>query len=410
MAQSVKVIRQTLTATGSGTTDFTSTGFGTVAAAIIIVCNANSTNNPEDDAVLGVGFWDGTNQRAVGIKCTDNLASSQTGRSSNDASCLLHGDNTTFHYSVSAVTDGIQLTMDVDNTSLQRYATVILLGGVSASVGTFTPNATQNATQASGSLGFAPELVFFVCIGATTADTAALGQAIFSFGLAATGITNRCVLWCSETATANEEADILFSENRCVGQIFNGATSWTGEITALGADSFTMTTRDGGSGSDVCFYLALGGDLSAEVGTLTTPTSTGNNDTALGIDPDALLTFLTTATGTTLASDSSANGLNIGMADGAGQYSHSTFVEDAAANMNTGSVASATALVNLDTSSGGSRADMIDGTVTLGTAKFTINYSAVDGTARKGWYVAFGETTGGGGGGANPWYYYQQAG
>lgn len=36
MAQTVAVVRNTLTATGSGTTDFTKSGFGTPAAAIII--------------------------------------------------------------------------------------------------------------------------------------------------------------------------------------------------------------------------------------------------------------------------------------------------------------------------------------------------------------------------------------
>lgn len=399
MAQSVKVVRNTLTATGGGTTDFTSTGFGTVAAAIIVVCRANTTNNPADSLELSIGFWDGTNQRVVSAWAADAQATTGANRYSDDSYGAM--SSTAYAFTVSAITDGIRLTMSVDNTGQQRYATVILLGGVSAACGTLTMNATQDATQESGSLGHAPKLVFFATIGNTTADTSG-GNAVISFGFAADDATHRAILWSSDNGEADETALIKFSEDRCVGEVFSGAVVWSGEVTTFGADTFTMTTRDGGSSSDVCFYLSLGGDVSFDKGTLTTPTSTGNADVTTSVDPDALLEFLSTATSTTLASDGSANGLMVGMADDAGQFSHTTYVEDAAGTSNTGSVASATAAVNLDTSSGGARADMIDGTVTLGTGKFTTNYTAVDGTARKGWYVAFGPASGGGGGLAIP--------
>src|SRR5687768_881880 len=146
MAQTVAVVRNTLTATGGGTTDFTSTGFGTPTAAIIIFCNANATNNPQDSGIIGVGFWDATNQRTVSVRCNDNGATATTARTSDDALAIrIEGtDGTNNDYTVANTTDGIRLTMTVDNTSLARFATVILLKGVSAQVGTFTPNATQN--------------------------------------------------------------------------------------------------------------------------------------------------------------------------------------------------------------------------------------------------------------------------
>jgi hypothetical protein len=86
------------------------------------------------------------------------------------------------------------------------------------------------------------------------------------------------------------------------------------------------------------------------------------------------------------------------MATASTEFSHTGQVEDAADTTNTNSAASATAVVNLDSSSGGTRTDMCDATVTLNASDFTLNYSATDATARKGWWVAFG---GAGGGGTN---------
>ena len=397
MAQNVAVVRAGLTATGGGTTDFTSTGFGTPTAAIIIACNANTTNNPEVNFSLSIGFWDGTNQRAIGVSALDNVATTDTFRISDDSYGLLPIGGATNAYTISAVTDGIRLTFSVDNTGLSRYATVILLSGVSAKALTFTPNATQNSTTESASLGFAPKLVFFTTIGDTTADVAIEGICSMSFGVAAADGTHRMLGFGSVDNAADETATIQYSETRCVGDAYNNTLSWAGEVTTFGADTFTMTTRDGASGSDVCFALALGGaDLSYDLGTLTTPTSTGVQTTATDISPDAVLAMLSTATSTTIETGSGANGMMLGMSNGTDQFTHTMFVEDGAATTNTGSVATATKFIDLDSSSGAARTDLVVGTVTMDTDSFDIDFTTVDATARKGWWVAFGAAAAGG--------------
>lgn len=392
MAQNVAVVRATLSATSGGTTDFTTSGFGTPAAAIIVLCNANTTNNPQDGANISVGFWDGTSQRVCSIGSTDNVATTDTYRYSDDSYGALVAGSANAAYTVSSITDGIRLTLSVDNTTLQRYATVILLSGISAKALTFTPNATVNATATSASLGFAPKLIFFTTVGATAADQGSTtSNAILSFGFAETGGTHRMVGYGALTAAADSTCTLLYSETRCVGQIFNGVESWTGEVTTFGADTFTMTTRTGGSGSDVTFALALGGaDLSYDVGTLTTRTTTGTQANATDIAPAALLLNLSTATGTSLETGSGANGFVIGMADSTNEYSHNYYDEDAAGTTNCGSVASSTAVVDLDSSSGGSRTDMCVATVTFDSDSFDLDYTTVDATARKGWWVVFG--------------------
>lgn len=394
MAQTVAVVRNTLSATLSGTADFTSSGFGTPTAAIIIWCNANATNNPQADAITGVGFWDGTNQRVVSFACTDNSANSATARSSDDsygAKQTAGSGSSEVSYTVSAITDGIRLTLSVDNTGVGRFCTVLLIAGVSAVTGTFTPNATQDATQESASLGIAPDLIFFASIGDTVADRTGATTAVISFGFAEQGAVHRAIMWSSADSAANETAVVQFSETRCVGDVMGGSLVWSGEVTTFGADTFTMTTRDGATGSNVLFFLALGGaDLSYDCGTLTTPVATGNDVNATDIAPDALLLMLSGASSTTLATDSQANSLMLGMADDNGEFCHNIIVEDAAATMNTASQASATACVDLDSSSGAAKTDLCDATATLNASDFTLNYTVVDGTARKGWWVAFG--------------------
>jgi hypothetical protein len=390
MAQKAAVVRATLGSTLNATTDFTSSGFGTVSAAIIIASSANTGANPDSNLGFHVGFWDGTNQRASLITAVDAGGTTATARMSDDSYAVVGTGPS--GWAASAITDGIRLTLNPDATSIGRYCTVILLGGISAKVLTFTPNATQNSTQASASLGFAPKLVFFTSIGNTTADTASgTLEAQLSFGFAADDTTHRMVAFSSKHGAADEDATIQYSETRAVGQVVSGSLVWSGEVTTFGADTFTMTTRDGGTSSDVTFALALGGtDLSFDTGTLTTLTSTGTDVISTGIAPDAVLAMLSTVASTTIAADSTANGFMVGMADDTNEYSHSVFVEDGAATTNAESIASASNLINLDSSSSGSRTDLVTGTVAFDADSFDVTYSAVSGTARKGWWVAFG--------------------
>lgn len=394
MAQTVAVVRASLTATNGATTDFTKTGFGTPTAAIIIFDNSNGTNNPQTSSLLGVGFWDATDQRAISAGATDNQGTSATYRSSDDSYGLVmaaDGSNKAA-YTVSNITDGIRLTMSVDAISDSHFCTVMLFSGISAKTGTFTPNATQNSTQASASLGFAPKLIFFSTIGNTAADTAGGATCIVSFGFAAeSGPTHRNLIHALSDAQGAELANVHFSTTRCVGQSSGDAQQWAGEVTTFGADTFTMTTRDGGTGSDVCFFLALGGaDISYDTGTMTSRTATGDDVNATDITPGAILTAFSTAASTTLQTAASgANSLQFGMGDADGQFSHNMSSQDAADTTDNNSRSTANKLISLDTSTGSGATLFIEGTVTLNASDFTVNYTTVNATARLGWWVVF---------------------
>lgn len=395
MAQSVAIVRNTLPVVSGGTADFTSTGFGTAAAAIIIVGNSNTTNNPQPSSCLSIGFWDGTNQRSVAVQDISGLTTTDVRRRASTShgaiGNLAAGGASFSNWSVSAITDGIRLTMDSDNTGVQRYCTVLLLKGISAKVHSIVPNATQNSTQASASLGFAPKLVFFATIGHVT-ESVGDDNAILTFGFAEIGGTHRMIGFSHVDAVTTTRETIQYSETRCIGQAFDGTLNWSAEVTTWGADTYTLTTRDGGSGSDYVFALALGGaDLSFDCGTLTTPAGTGNDAIATDVDADALLLMLSTASSTTIKTDSEAEGICIGMADGTNQYLHADTFEDNVGTTFSESIASASAIVDLNDASGGTTNAVADATVSsFNPTNVTLNWSAVPVTARKGWWVAFG--------------------
>lgn len=391
MAQSVCVVRATLSATNGGTTDFTKEGFGTPSAAIIIAGEANTTSNPAVNARLSIGFWEwdsGTDVSSA-IFSQDGLTTMNAHRGALTGTGVLmtSSPGVAARYGISPLSDGIRITMEEDNTSLFRYCTVIMFSGISAKIGTIDIGAiAQDAAQESSSLGFAPSLVLFATTGIT--ESASAQHAALSFGFAsATG--QRMIAFGSQYGVGNEVANILFQDNRCAALVTADIMNWAAEVTTFGSDTFHLTKRDADLGGSPLYFLALGGaSISFDIGTLTTRTTNGTDQISTTINPDALILALSTATGTTLETDADANGFMIGLADDNGQYAHNISVQDAIAAANSNSAASVDEAIDLDTSVGNARTDMVNATVVFNTTNFEITYSLANSTARKGWWIA----------------------
>ena len=399
MAQKTATVRNTLSsASVGGTTDFSVSGFGTVAAAFIFVTFANTTNNPAANAGMAVGFWDGTNARVCGFKALDNQGTTTVYQINNDGygAAIPNAAGVASYYTVSNITDGIRLTLAVDNHSLAHYCFVTLIGGISAKALTLAPGNNNGDTATSPSLGFAPKLVFFMTTAFALVDSEDT-EARFSFGVAGVpgAIVQRSITFRSRSGQSSEVADQLFSETRIGGVLGLDVVFATVEMTTLGADTYTMTSRAGTGnwvdlGGPIAYQIALGGaDLSFDLGTFNTRTTTGTSQLTAAVAAESILLAFGTATGTSLETGSGANGLGFGVADANGQFSQNVSVEDAASPTNTNSAAQAAEVLDLDSSSGGSRTDLVDATVSSFNPP-TLNYSVVDGTARKGFYVAFG--------------------
>jgi hypothetical protein len=388
VAQSIAVVRGTLSADLNGTTDFTKSGFGTPSAAIIIAGEANQTANPAQHARLSVGFWDGTSDFAMGVFSQDAVTTMNAIRGSAHGAGVLMtsgGASISARYGVSTITDGIRLTMEVDNTALARHCTVIMFSGISAKAGSLNMHVTQDSSTESGSIGFAPSLVF--CTTISNAEDESQLDACISFGFAASS-GQRTIAFGSAYGVGNEVANALFSESRCCGLALNDVIQWTGEVTTFGSDTFTITTRDGTTAAPEVYYLALGGgDLSFDFGTLNSRTTVGSDQINTAINPDAIIVALSTATGTSLETGSGANGFMVGAADDNGQYAHNISVGDTLAAANSNSASQNDRLIDLDTSVGNTRTDMVDATIVFNTTNFEIAYNLVNPTARKGWWV-----------------------
>lgn len=392
-----RVRQVTLPITNGNTVDVVGVASdGVVSFAVLFGCGANATNNPAANAGLSIGFWDGTNQSAGGISCIDAQPTTSTARASNDAFGLLfpNAAGTNFgDYTVSAITDGIRITKTSGTTTVGRFATVILAYGITKKkLVTVTPNATQNATANTPSLGFTPESALVMSVLAAGPDQAVTTSALISLGLARKlDGRHRALSWSSQGVVGAEVANVQLSESRCCCQIFADTFVWSLEATAWNADDITFTTRDGTPGTDVVFVLALGDDCSIDFDTLTSPTATGVDTVATANTPQAVFLAMSLATGTTLETNDNANALMLGAGDADGQFSHNIFVEDAETVTNTGSTASATAIMDVDDSVALSTVAVLDATLdALNANGFDLNYTDVDPTPLKGIFISFG--------------------
>lgn len=390
----IRTVQGTLCNTLGCTSDFTYSGFGEMDAAMIILNNANTTSNPQDNSVQGIGFWDGVNLRAVSAGETDANSTTISFRSSDDSYFAISSADATHGaaYTVATTTDGIRLTLAFDNTTVDRYATVILFKGVQAHVFHMFPNGTHNASATSTSLGFEPDLVFMTSIGNTTIDAVGIGVSLLSYGFVADDLTQGATIQFSQDGSAVADQTQYVSKLRSAGQTSTGGSvTWATEIINMNTDTFTAITRSGASGGDIMFGLALGGALSYDAGFIDTPIVTGTQVTATDVTPGTVLTALGTADGFDSAvSTSSANSLSFGIADSTGNQSAYNYTgQDGGDPTNNFSSASTTALIQLDSSVASARTNVVNGTVSMDSDSFDINYTVVDTVSKKGWWVAF---------------------
>lgn len=258
-------------------------------------------------ATTSVGMCDGTNQRALHVMAHDAQTTTNTSRTASVTDFIkFYNATDTMLLQVDAVGTGLGpgsgqwvFNVPAEATSFDREAVFVFFGGndLQAAVESFEPNATQNGT-ATETVGFDPDLVFFATVGfggEITASEAASPNNIFSLGAVynngGTPVQAMATYSNSNNLTTGSRITQSIFNNRAIGQVFEDAITWTGEITSFPANGFTMTTRDGGSGADWVYYLALnvgGGDVS--VNTWTWPDSTEDSVdysiTGVGFEPN----------------------------------------------------------------------------------------------------------------------------
>ena len=171
-----RVATGTLSASASGTADFTVSGFGTVAGAIVHINSSTGASNPNTSPspnFFSIGYYDGTNQISKSEHSTDNESTTTEAWKYMMSDKIGHyvensAGTPQAEWSVSKITNGVRITTDVtDGTSYNCMVILIPDTGVSNikafiqswASGQYDANETIHVTD----LGFEADLVFGAC-------------------------------------------------------------------------------------------------------------------------------------------------------------------------------------------------------------------------------------------------------
>jgi hypothetical protein len=396
MAVKAAVAVGTLPTSNGSYTDFTVADFGTPDAAIIIVSNASSSSNPAANAVLSVGFWTASAQHVMSGTSLDAKTTSETFRRSLATDVVLVLGSTAItstECSAASTTNGLRITKDSGSSSLARYATVILLAGLTneyvGSINLGTGTSAINVTDP----GFRADLVFLCSISAS--GTSVGDHVYWSFGAAhidaANNVSQAAAFVGSENGLADSNTYSQIRDDCAVGSLFQSAIDWRASIGAH-ASGFTITPS-ANSGSDLAYYLAieLPDPDDAFVDIVDSKTSTGDQAyTGTGFTPQLLILAQTYAT----ALDTSINHgfLAIGAGGPATTERCLDYTdEDAQASSDSESEADLSNILRIKSGDGAD--DAIAALSSFDSDGWTLNYSDGSSSARKILAIAIGDSS-----------------
>lgn len=390
-------IHTTYANTGANPLDITTAKFGgsTPKAAIVGCSYCPSIGTKQADASIGVGFVTGSsNQFAASTSAQDNQGTTSTRRLPQNAVIIVDNpggpanrENYTFN---SWIANGIRLTRTNSNGS---DVPVMMFEGsdVSAYAGKLdTNNTTQNNTFDVTAVGFEPDIIFFCGIDRDFPDSSGIGG-VMSCGMAlnAPAIINHAQHYASRQGVATSEVGGQISDNRYYLKGDYSSISYGLEVTSFLSNGFRTTVRDGNTGTDEVAFLALKfKNLTCKVGIIDTPIATGSQAYTLGVQPEAVVLLPTWHdVVNTFRTDSRAGVMGICLADANDQYSACIHDEDNVGTTNAESLTDSKILNMMDDAD----SSRITATLTsFDSNGMTLNYSAVNGTARKVIYAAIG--------------------
>lgn len=359
----------------------------TPTAAVIVWAGAESNGTARDEAAIGVGVTDGTNDYAIGATAEHGAGTIQNNTITREAVIANVTPNALTSRSEAAHVDFSAGGETINWT--KTYTTAFRLAGLgivatNAAAGVCTPHATADSSI-NITPGFTPDALIFIHTGT---NAPALGNDYRSaLGFAVNGGDQIAVSWRYDDDTASQLTAGQIASTRsglAVGII--GTTRNATEVTSWGSTT-TVTSRDSGNaGGDEMFWLALELENGVWCGIIDTPTSTGTQAyTGVGFRPGALLvvgTMIATVDSAITDADAGSIGYGIWCNDG-GEYCVTAQAENGAGTSNTQSYAN-TKIMDLPIDDGG--AGITATMVSADADGFTLNYTAVLGTARK-WLV-----------------------
>ena len=383
MATSIAVVTANLD-TASTTTDFTSSGFGTPVGAIIKWNSCTTLGTADTHVRPGMGFFDGTRNRAVVCRSEDGIAASDCERYGASTKCFVQISNTIQSLQDDAtgswITDGLRLTFSGNPTEAYEV-TVVLFGGADMEcyAGTFDATTADDDITAPG---FKPSIIFFVSHRKEIDDTFATSNFTWSYGIATQNsdvIDQYNYSMAEQNNRANCECGGSIHDNAAMDNTWVSSLQHNMVVSNVDADGFTAEYDDSeGAGIEGIYLAVKPGDRATHVTSYTIPGSTGDDaQTGPGFEPQAvgmILSGLTTLN-THDAGDRCAL-YSWGVSDSTTEATSSCFHDDGAATMNTGCVMNESVAHLFDTD--GSETTHSEATISsFDSSGYTANWSAV---------------------------------
>lgn len=301
-------------------------------AAIFILTAGVTDNTAADDALMSLGFTDGTTQKVVLVH--DNDAGSTT-----DSIREMRGDRVIETMDASGITgeahfydwqsNGLRINIE-DAPPAAYLLTVMIMGGAGfqSKVGTIAGNASVDGTADITEPGFTPDAVL---ISSTRLATNSSSTYLFTAGMAVNdGSSTQGSIGCfSDHGVTTTNVHAVTSSLYAAQLTDGGGLDMALQIGSWDASGFTATTKVVGVAANFS-YLALkfGGPASA-VFDIDTRTTVGATSHTLGFRPLAGMVFGTLARAyDTDEADSDATQCMISAYAGNGQYAHTNTMED----------------------------------------------------------------------------------
>jgi len=391
MAVYTELFEGSLPTSVSGTVDFTSSGKGTPSAVIAMVGLSTASTSSANDLDISMGVYDGTTQSCRYIRETDGSGTSECDQALSPHILTLgrYGLGTA-DIDASWITDGVRLTSVNSALADAYYVKILVIWGVDAAVNVAnSQSSTDNTTTISG-LSFQPKAVLLLTSEDSGTNTSGV-DSCWSIGAVIDdgSLTQRCVSYGGEDGQGTTNNTIQFYENRIGSAIWNGSEDFSLECTAINSDGYGITTRDSDSGSASFIGLALGGaDLDVNLETITTPTSLATQSKTITRYPWGLVSVLCTADSTALINGANAEGVSLGLGsagDGLADADIGFASEHNAGTSDTYSKSSTQLNRLFD---GANNQLVIDNFENFSNGGFDIDFTTVDATARKGFWLS----------------------
>lgn len=393
-------------ATVNGTADLVHSE--AVDAAIVFLTGAGSTN-PQDWALFSVGFWDGTNQTAMGGIDEHNTGTTDNARYVHGArivaapttSGALGVEGTASKVTTTVTDDTVRVTTnDAYGTTAARMSAIMLSGVTNAKAGWFDYN-SDAAPDSPGAIGFEPDLVIMATSmnGADPPAGAGWMRTLVGFSHRNSSGTykHHGINVTADNSQSAGRMDCTISDDYAITAYWQSALQMTciaNDFRSTDGGRFSFVRQTGTANNRIIHYLALklADPDDFDMDLIDTQTSTGNwSHTGFGFQGDVLGLFANGCAAADTNYDANVGTFMAGFGDSSTERVVAYCAEDAADPTNTESYYDNSNILSLKFDDG--TTDCVASLSSLNSNGFTLNYSNAASSATKVLAFTFGDST-----------------